>query len=147
MKYYGTKNNKDYGFYLENFDNAIEITDEYWSELLEAQNNGKIIIPFENNVIAVNENEYSFENEKFEETLKMNIKEQLKITNIPVESVETLKITPIKAKKVIIKFYEKQIECSTGSFALEGDIELLNYLYKAGMGSKHSAGFGMFQIV
>jgi len=37
MKYYGTKNNKDYGFYLENFDNAIEISDEYWSELLEAQ--------------------------------------------------------------------------------------------------------------
>ena len=90
---------------------------------------------------------YSFENEKFEETLKMNIKEQLKITNITLESVDTLKITPIKAKKVIIKFYEKQIECSTGIFELEGDIELLNYLYKAGMGSKHSAGFGMFQIV
>ena len=90
---------------------------------------------------------YSFENEKFEETLKMNIKEQLKITNIPLELVNTLKITPIKAKKVIIKFYEKQIECSTGIFELEGNIELLNYLYKAGMGSKHSAGFGMFQIV
>lgn len=61
MKYYGTKNNKDYGFYLENFNNAIEITDEYWEELLNEQNNGKIIIPFENNVIAVNETEYSFE--------------------------------------------------------------------------------------
>ena len=71
---------------------------------------------------------YSFENEKFEETLKMNVKEQLKITNISLESVDTLKITPIKAKKVIIKFYEKQIECSTGIFALEGDIELLSYL-------------------
>lgn len=82
---------------------------------------------------------YSFENEKFEETLKMNIKEQLKIANIPTEEVDTFKIAPIKAKKVIIKFYEKQIECSTGIFKLKGDIELLNYLYKAGMGSKHSA--------
>ena len=90
---------------------------------------------------------YSYEDEKFEETLKMNVKEQLKITNIPLELVDTLKITPIKAKKVIIKFYEKQIECSTGIFALEGDIELLSYLYKAGIGSKHSVGFGMFQIV
>ena len=112
----------------------------------------KIIIKFQSPLCARKREEnkdyyYSFENEKFEETLKMNIKEQLKITNIPIESVETLKITPIKAKKVIIKFYEKQIECSTGSSALEGDIELLNYLYKAGMGSKHSAGFGMFQIV
>ena len=82
---------------------------------------------------------YSFENEKFEATLKMNIKEQLKIANIPTEEVDTFKIAPIKAKKVIIKFYEKQIECSTGIFKLKGDIELLNYLYKAGMGSKHSA--------
>ena len=82
---------------------------------------------------------YSFEDEKFEETLKMNIKEQLKIISIPAELVDTLKIAPIKAKKVIIKFYEKQIECSTGIFELEGDIELLSYLYKAGVGSKHSA--------
>lgn len=90
---------------------------------------------------------YSFENERFEETLKINIKQQLKISNISEELVNTFKITPIKAKKVIIKFYEKQIECSTGIFELEGDIQLLNYLYKAGIGSKHSAGFGMFQIV
>ena len=82
---------------------------------------------------------YSFENKKFEETLKINIKEQLKITNIPLETVDTLKIIPIKAKKVIIKFYEKQIECSTGIFELDGDIELLNYLYRSGVGSKHSA--------
>ena len=112
----------------------------------------KIIIKFQSPLCARKREEnkdyyYSFENEKFEETLKMNIKEQLKITNIPIESVETLKITPIKAKKVIIKFYEKQIECSTGIFALEGDIKLLSYLYKAGIGSKHSVGFGMFQIV
>ena len=103
----------------------------------------KIIIKFQSPLCVRKREEnkdyyYSFENEKFEETLKMNIKEQLRITNISVESVDTLKITPIKAKKVIIKFYEKQIECSTGVFALEGDIELLSYLYKAGMGSKHS---------
>lgn len=117
----------------------------------EIQDN-KIVIKFQSPLCVRRREEnkdyyYSFENERFEETLKMNIKEQLKITNIPVESVETLKITPIKAKKVIIKFYEKQIECSTGIFALEGDIELLKYLYKSGIGSRHSAGFGMFQIV
>ena len=62
MKYYGTKNNKDYGFYEENFDGAIEITDSYWIELLDAQNNGKRIIHYENNVIAVDETQHSFEN-------------------------------------------------------------------------------------
>ena len=90
---------------------------------------------------------YSYENEKFEETLKINIKEQLKITNMPTEIVDTFTIKPIKAKKVLIKFYEKGIECSTGTFELSGNKELLKYLYKSGIGSKHSAGFGMFQII
>lgn len=74
---------------------------------------------------------YSYEDEKFEETLKINIKEQIKITNIPTEIVETFKITPIKAKKVLIKFYEKCIETSTGIFEISGEKELLEYIYKS----------------
>lgn len=62
MKYYGTKNNKDYGFYETNFKNAIEITDEYWIELLNQQNEGKTIILFENNVIAVDKSQYELSN-------------------------------------------------------------------------------------
>lgn len=91
---------------------------------------------------------YSYTNpEKFLETLKINIREELKITDIPPETVETFEITPIETKKVIIKFYEKQIETSTGKFNIKGDKRLLEYLYKAGLGSKRSAGFGMFQII
>ena len=82
MKYYGTKNNKDFGFYEENFENAIEITNEYWLELLHAQDNGKIIILFENKVIAVNENEYSYNNGIWKKLNEDEIKiEQLKIQN------------------------------------------------------------------
>ena len=82
MKYYGTKNNKDYGFYEENFENAIEITDEYWQELLESQSEGKIIIPYNNNVIAVNELEYSNENGTWQKLSKTKIKaKQLSIEN------------------------------------------------------------------
>lgn len=90
---------------------------------------------------------YSFENSKFDEILKINIKEQLKVTNIPELTVDTLKITPIKAKKVMVKFYEKCLECSTGIFEISGDTELIKHLYQSGMGSKHSAGFGMFQVI
>ena len=101
MKYYGTKNNKDYGFYLENFDNAIEISDEYWSELLEAQNSGKIIILFENSVIAVNENEYSFENGKWK---KLSDKEagikQLKIQNAIRESEILSELEELDKKRI-----------------------------------------------
>lgn len=63
MKYYGAKRKNDYGFYEENFENAIEITDEYWMELLKKQNEGKIIILYENNVIAVNDYEYELNSE------------------------------------------------------------------------------------
>ena len=82
MKYYGTKNNKDYGFYQENFENAIEITDEYWLELLNLQNEGKRIIPYNNTVIAVDENEYIQENGKWKKlsTEETKIK-QLNIQN------------------------------------------------------------------
>lgn len=91
---------------------------------------------------------YSYTNpEKFLETLKINIREELQITDIPSELSETFEITPIEPKKVIIKFYEKQIETSTGKFNIKGDKRLLEYLYKAGLGSKRSAGFGMFQII
>lgn len=62
MKYYGTKNNQDYGFYEENFENAIEITDEYWMQLLDEQSNGKIIILYNNNVIAADKTQYAKEN-------------------------------------------------------------------------------------
>lgn len=90
---------------------------------------------------------YSYENDKFEEIIKINIKEQLKITDIKEEVIDTFKITPIKAKKVVIKFYEKCLECSTGVFEISGDKELLKFLYQSGIGSRHSAGFGMFQII
>lgn len=59
MKYFGTKDNKNYGFYEENFNNSIKISDEYWRQLLEEQSNGKMIIPFENYVIAADKTEYS----------------------------------------------------------------------------------------
>ena len=82
MKYYGTKNNKDYGFYQENFENAIEITDEYWLELLNLQNEGKRIIPYNNTVIAVDENEYIQENGKWKKLSTEEAKvKQLNIQN------------------------------------------------------------------
>lgn len=82
MKYYGTKNNKDYGFYLENFDNAIELTDEYWKYLLQEQCTGKRIIHYEGKVLAVNENEYSCENG----TWKKLSEEESKIKQLTIQN-------------------------------------------------------------
>ncbi len=82
---------------------------------------------------------YSFNDKQFLDTLKINIKEQLAITDIPKELVDSFVIEPIQPKKTVVKFYEKQIECSLGIYKIAGDRKLLEYIYKAGMGSKHSS--------
>jgi CRISPR-associated endoribonuclease Cas6 len=129
------------------------MTLENISMLLEKEiKEDEITIKFMSPLIARNrENQkdfyYSYEHKEFLETLKINLKEQLKITNIPTEYVDNFKIETIIGKKVITKFYEKKIEGTLGIFKLSGNKELLKYLYQAGIGSKRSSGFGMFQIV
>lgn len=90
---------------------------------------------------------YSYESPEFEEIIKVNIKEQLKITDIPQNVVDTFGIKAINAKKVIIKFYEKKMECSLGTFEISGNKELLKCIYQMGLGSRHGSGFGMFEII
>lgn len=90
---------------------------------------------------------FSVEGEKFLETLKINIKEQLKLTNYSMDIVDSIKLEKINGRKTVVKFYEKQMEGSIGTFKLFGDKELLNYLYRAGIGSRRSSGFGMFEII
>lgn len=74
---------------------------------------------------------YCSEREEFDKYIKINILEQMKAEKLDSSLLEGFKITPIQAKKAIIKLYEKQIETSLGIFELEGKKELLNYLYKA----------------
>ena len=90
---------------------------------------------------------YSYRHQEFLDILKINIKEQLSITNLSKELVDEISLEAVDTKKTVIKFYEKNIECSLGTFQIEGKKELLKYLYQAGIGSKRSSGFGMFEIL
>ena len=125
MKYYGTKNNKDYGFYEENFENAIEITDEYWLELLTEQGNGKTIILFENKVLAVNESEYTNINgvwkklsEKEAQAKQLNIQNEIRKNEIQMEldALDKKRIRAIAEPSMKdeneswLEFYNKQIK-------------------------------------
>ncbi len=58
MKYFGFKENIGYGFYDENFDGAIQLSDEEWQELLTEQSNGKDIVMFDGVVFASEPNLY-----------------------------------------------------------------------------------------
>lgn len=90
---------------------------------------------------------YGFDRQEFGKYLKINIEEQIKAENLDTSLLQSFKITPIQAKKIVIPLYEKMIECTIGSFELQGDIQLLDYLYKAGMGSKKAMGFGLFELI
>ena len=125
MKYYGTKNNKDFGFYEENFENAIEITDEYWSELLTQQGKGKTIILFENKVLAVNESEYTNINgvwkklsEEEAQAKQLNIQNEIRKNEIQMEldALDKKRIRAIAEPSMKdeneswLEFYNKQIK-------------------------------------
>ena len=114
MKYYGTKNNKDFGFYEDKFDNAVEISDEYWIELLDKQNNGHIIILYDGNVVAVKETEYECKNGVWKRLAKDEVvAKQLKIQNA-IRKQEILDELEILDKKRIRALAEPSfIDCDT----------------------------------
>ena len=122
MKYYGTKNNKDYGFYEENFENAVEITDEYWMQLLNEQSEGKRIIPFEGNVVAVNEAEYSQVNGVWTRLNAAEIQEkQSKIQN-------AIRIQEIKEE--LDNLDKKRIRAMAEPSLMDSDTSWLEYYNK-----------------
>ena len=90
---------------------------------------------------------YSFERPEFEKYIKINILEQMEKERLDSSLLEGFKIQPVDGKKIIVKLYEKKIETSIGIFEVEGKTELLDYLYRAGIGSKKAMGFGLFEII
>lgn len=90
---------------------------------------------------------YAFDREEFQKYIRINIEEQLQAENLDKSILNNFEITPIEGKNIVIAVYEKMMECSIGTFELRGDTQLLNYLYKAGIGSKKAMGFGLFEII
>lgn len=92
---------------------------------------------------------YSFEAPEFLDVLKRNM--IFKLVPILGEyiryDIEELELTPINMKKTVVRFYERQMECSIGQFSLRGKPHLLNYLVQSGLGSLTGSGFGMCETV
>lgn len=89
---------------------------------------------------------YGIDKQEFEKYLKINIEEQIKAENLDTSLLQNFKIIPMQAKKIVIPLYEKMIECTVGSFELQGNIELLEYLYKAGIRCKEGHGVRFIRI-
>lgn len=82
----------------------------------------------------------------FEREASNVIKNQLLQAGFSGET-SIVKISPINAKTIVVKYYSINIECSIGEFMLQGDRKALDYLLKSGMGSRKSSGFGVAQLM
>ena len=89
---------------------------------------------------------YTYEQDGFAQALKENTEIFLKRLNMDV-STAGFHIIPIKAKKVIVPVFGRNVDASLGIFKLTGSPELLNLLYLAGVGVRRSEGHGKFEVI
>lgn len=126
----------------------IPITEK---EITENSINIKFLSPIivrEHNRETLKDYYYSYLNmPKFKEYLNINILEQMKAENLDSKLLEGFCIEEIQAKKTVIPVYEQMIEATLGIFKITGKKELLNYMYKSGIGSRKAMGFGLFEII
>lgn len=91
----------------------------------------------------------TLEDKEFEAVWKRNLKSELQHSfdrDVSCD-IDALQLKPIYIKKTVVLHYGIYIPCSLGRFVLEGEKYLLEYLYKAGMGSRRALGFGCLEIV
>ena len=92
------------------------------------------------------DNHYVYSDEKFNEQLKVVLKNQISQTGFSKDIVDSIKLSPINCKKVLVKHYDTYVDTTVGSFLLEGNPLLLQYLYDVGMGSRNTM-FGYLDLL
>lgn len=78
--------------------------------------------------------------------LKKNIIYNLK-EYFPLEKLKEIEIIPLEVKKTVVLFYGIKFPVTTGIIKINAHKEILNKIYKIGLGSKASAGFGMLELL
>ena len=88
-----------------------------------------------------------FNDSDFNEQLNYSVTRLIK--DLKLNGVNSnVKLEPCKsARKTIVDFKNVLIHSSIGEYIISGESELLNILYKTGIGSKRSGGFGMFDVI
>lgn len=100
----------------------------------------------EHNKETNKDNHYVYSDEKFNEQLKVVLKNQISQVGFSKDIVDSIKFSPINCKKVLVKHYDTYVDTTVGSFLLEGNPLLLQYLYNVGMGSRNIM-FGFLDVV
>jgi len=83
----------------------------------------------------------------FQEQFLFIIQEQLRRAGFGQKDVMGMEARGLFERKVVAKYYDGYIDLNIGMFQLGGRSELIQYLYNVGVGSRHSSGFGMVDLI
>ena len=61
--------------------------------------------------------------------------------------ISDFSITPLKGKKVVTRTWGRLVDGSIGIYKITGNLELLNFLRAAGLGTRRSIGKGMWEVI
>lgn len=135
------------------FNNSIQIL-SIKTAFIEPISRNEITIKLRSPLVVREHNEsdntdkyLDYSSENFKNKLKELViaeGERLGFNSVFYESFEIEEIDP---KRTVVTSFGCKINSSLGVFRIKGDPMLLNYLYCAGIGSRRSQGFGMFDIV
>ena len=87
-----------------------------------------------------------FNSPDFNSQLNENIIQFIETLPYKIEK-NNITLTPINAKRTVIKNMGLNFNASYGEFILSGNTELLNILFESGIGSRRGEGFGMFKVL
>lgn len=89
----------------------------------------------------------TFEDENFKEKASEVLYVQAKSAGFSEDKARSIMIEPVQCKKVVVLHYGIYVDVTVGILKMTGDPDVLQYLYSAGAGSKHSAGFGALNVL
>lgn len=90
---------------------------------------------------------FVIQDEEFQNQMKVVLGAQAKKAGFSDEIAKNIDIKPIQCKKVVVKQFGTFVDVTVGIFEMEADCELLQYFYQAGMGSRHSQGLGVVDVI
>lgn len=85
------------------------------------------------------------ENKEKEKAVKILRERIIRDLNLPQS--EEIEITDLNFKSTAVFLYKKNVPCSFGTFKIKARKEILEYISKAGVGSKRSLGFGYIEKI
>lgn len=90
---------------------------------------------------------YSVGNGRFEEVLNWLMKERFKRLGYPEDILKNFNCELLDGRKIVVKHFDLKFPVTTGKFKVKAPKILLEEIYRTGMGSRLSQGFGLLEYL